>query len=214
MAKNIPKPEQPNRLVDSSKHKSEDLPLYFVFDRFKASSINIKGEFNSFYKNEEEYIRKISIFLGKALPLLSQENSSLFVDKLKMSQLHLHKILNKRVEVEKVLREYGFPEADINSIFEGAKLYQFEVPYENGAFRVIFELIGDNIISFLFLDPNHHIYFNKDKVDKSGSLFYDFCPIYKNELCKRMDYFDTCFAFEYLDFEKYKSSFSNDFSPK
>lgn len=213
MAKRIPNQEQPKNIVNSGTREIVESSLLFVFDRFKASSINIQGEFNSFYKDPEEYIRKISIFLGKALPLLSRENSSLFKDGAKLSQLHLHKVLNKRAEVERVLKEYGFPEDDINSIFDGANIYQFEVPYENGAFRVVFELIGDNVISFLFLDPNHHIYFNKDKVKESGSLFYEYCPVYGEKQCERMDYFDTCFAFEYLDFEKYKASFSNKYCP-
>ncbi len=214
MAKNIPKQEKPKKIVTTGKEKSESLPLYFVFDRFKATSISIDGEFNSFYKDADEYIRKISIFIGKALPLLSQENSSLFKDGPKNNQLHLHKVMNKCTEVENVLKEYGFPDEDINSIFDGAKIYQFEVPYENGAFRVVFELIDDNIISFLFFDPNHHIYFNKDKVKESGSLFFEYCPVFSENKCVRMDYLHTCFAFDYLDIQKYNDSFLNNYSPE
>ena len=94
---------------------------------------------------------------------------------------------------------------------EGADIYQLEIPFENGASRVVFQKI-DNLISFLFLDPNHHIYLNKKIVDGNGSLFFEFCPVNENDKCERMNYLNTCFAFEFLDVEKYRATYENTYS--
>ena len=80
----------------------------------------------------------------------------------------------------------GFNDNAIENFLEGADIYQLEIPFENGASRVVFQKI-DNLISFLFLDPNHHIYLNKKIVDGNGSLFFEFCPVNENDKCERMN---------------------------
>ena len=128
-----------------------------------------------------------------------------------MKNLHLHSLRGKEKILRKIFQEYSFNETAIDNFLEGSDIYQFEVPFENGSSRVVFQKI-DNLISFLFLDPNHHIYMNENIVHGNGSLFYEYCPINIEGVCERMNYFDTCFAFEYLDEEKYKSSFDNSYS--
>ena len=86
------------------------------------------------------------------------------------------------------------------------------MPYENGATRIVFERI-DNLISFLFLDPNHHIYMNRKYVEQNHSLFYDFCPVNLKGNCQRMDYLGTCFAFEFLDEQKYNNTYNYKYEP-
>lgn len=213
MSKHIPKKSNPSKLVKTPYKSSDSKPLCFTFNRFKTKSINIDGKFNNFYKDSNEYIRKVSALLEYALPQLSNEDSSIFGNQSKLHALHLHKIQNKRNELEAIFKIYGFPNDEINSIFEGAQIFQFEVPNENGAFRVVFELIGSNIISILFLDPNHHIYFNKAKIDQSNSLFYEFCPVYKSDNCNIMRQFNTCFAFEYLDKDQLADTYFYNYSP-
>lgn len=201
-----------NNVKNNSKPEKYE-NIVFSFGEFKLSPINLDGEFNNYYSNEDSYINKITLFLGKALPLLSKEKTSLFESEYnKMNSIHLHKINDKSEIIEKILTEYGFPKTNIDNILEGQDLYQLEVPYINGSMRIVFQRIG-NIVSFLFMDPNHHIYMNKDKVKSQNSLFYEYCPINKYKACDRLDYFRTCFAFEFLDEEKYELSFKNDYYP-
>jgi hypothetical protein len=199
------------RIVKPLENVHDDKPLIFTFSNFKMSPISIDG-FNNYYCNEEEYIRKISIILGKALPLLSNENTNIFTDKAKMKTLHLHLLNGKEDILRRIFKTYQFKDEIINNFIEGAEIYQIEVPYENGASRIIFERI-ENLISFLFLDPNHHIYLDRKIVDDNGSLFYDYCPINLEGDCERLDYLHTCFAFDYLDIDKYHSTFGYKFSP-
>lgn len=192
-------------IIKSNKKPYEDIPLIFTFANFNSSSISIDG-FNNYYANEKDFTKKISVLFGKALPLLSKEKLSIFSDLNKMDQLHLHLIKGKEKILREILKEYQYNEQVIEEIVGGNDIYQFEVPYENGASRVVFQKI-DNLISFLFLDPNHHIYLNRKFVDGNGSLFYEICPINEAGDCKRMDYFGTCFMFEFLDEEKYLQTF-------
>ncbi len=193
---------------------NEDSHLVFSFAQFSLKTINIKNEFNNCYKDVEHFSEKMSILLDKALPLLSKEKTSIFTAEYNKAQkLHLHKITDKREIVEKILKEYGFSQDSIDDIFEGDELYQLEVPYANGAMRIVFQRT-DNLISFLFVDPNHHIYFNKSKVEQAGSLFYEYCPVNEKSACERMDYLGTCYAFEYLDEDKLTASYKYSYEIK
>lgn len=191
----------------------DDPLLVFTFKNFHLAPIMVNKEFNNYYESSEQYIEKMTILLDKALPLLSDEKVSLFSgESRKASSLHLHKITNKREIVERILKEYGFTSRVINEMFEGDDIYQLEVPYANGATRIVFQRI-ENLISFLFVDPNHHVYFNPRKVEAAGSLYFDFCPVNAEHECERMDYLGTCYAFEFLDEEKYNKTFSSDYDP-
>lgn len=199
-------------IVKNNGELDSDAPLIFTFSNFKFFPINIDGIFNNYFENENEYIRKVSVLIGKALPLLSREQYSLFNDPSKTNNLHLHKLHGKEDILKQIFQEYQYSEDAINNFIEGAEIYQLEVPFENGSTRIVFERI-DNLISFLFLDPNHHVYMNQKLVDQANSLFYEYCPIAQDSLCQRMDYLGTCFAFEYLDEEAYKRSYENDYDP-
>lgn len=191
----------------------ENAVLLFTFAEFQLKPINLTGEFNNHYKDSEQFIDKISILMDKALPLLSKERASLFSKEYaKADALHLHRVTGKREIVEKILKEYGFKEEKIDNMFEGQELYQLEVPYANGATRIVFQRI-DNLISFLFVDPNHHVYFNQYKVKQAGSLYFEFCPVNEKKACSRMDDLGTCYAFEYLDEKKYYESFGYEYTP-
>lgn len=191
----------------------EDERLVFSFANFHFEPINIHGEFNNFYQSEEQYIEKISAFVAKALPLLSNEKVTLFSKEYsKADKIHLHKASGKKEIIATILEKYKFSQDAINNLLEGDDIYQLEIPYLNGSNRIFFQRI-DNIISFLFVDPNHHVYFNPQKVKESGSLYYEYCPIYAKQVCTRMDDLGTCYAFEYLDEEKYKASYEYDFNP-
>lgn len=187
--------------------------LFFTFSYFNLSPIRIEGRFNNFYKDMAEYTRKISILIGKVLPLLSKEENTIFSDNQKMNAMHIHKIRNKSDIIKTIMKEYRYPESVINEIMEGEEIYQFEMPYENGALRIVFQRI-EELINFLFIDANHHIYFDADKVEQNGSLFFDSCPVYLSDGCDRMDYLHTCFAFEFLDEEKIKETYGYRYSPE
>lgn len=200
------------RIVKNNGVLDKDAPLLFTFSNFKMSPINIDGVFNNYFGDETEYIRKVTILFEKALPLLSNEKYSLFNDPSKTEALHLHQLHGKEDILQKIFTAYHFGEQAINNFIEGAEIYQLEVPYENGATRIVFERI-DNLISFLFLDPNHHIYMNRKYVEQNHSLFYDFCPVNLKGNCQRMDYLGTCFAFEFLDEQKYNNTYNYKYDP-
>lgn len=48
---------------------------------------------------------------------------------------------------------------------------------------------------------------NKRFVDQNNSLFYEYCPLYQNNKCERMNYLKTCFAFEFLDQEALNATY-------
>lgn len=189
----------------------EKTSIVFTFAQFKLKPIVLSGEFNNHYKDIDHFSEKMMILLDKALPLLSKEKASLFTkDYEKSDALHLHRVSNKRDIVERVLKEYGFTEIAIDNMFEGQELYQLEVPYANGSTRIVFQRI-DNLISLLFVDPNHHIYFNPKKVKEAGSIYYEHCPVNEKKCCSRMDYLGTCYAFEFLDEMKYNETYGYGF---
>ena len=119
------------RIVKNNGVLDKDAPLLFTFSNFKMSPINID------------------------LPLLSNEKYSLFNDPSKTEALHLHQLHGKEDILQKIFTAYHFGEQAINNFIEGAEIYQLEVPYENGATRIVFERI-DNLISFLFLDEQKY----------------------------------------------------------
>lgn len=190
-----------------------ELPLLFTFSKFRFFPINLKDNFNNYFEDSEEYIRKTTNLLGLALPMLSNERLSIFNDLSKAKSLHIHTLDGKEEILKAIFEEYHYSEQEIDDFLEGKQIYQLEVPYENGATRVVFEKIG-NLLSFLFLDPNHHIYMNRRYVESNQSLFYEFCPCYAQNMCDVMEYMESCLAFDYLDHEKYNSSFSKSYSPK
>lgn len=189
--------------------KTYDAHPVFSFEDFHLEAINIPDSFNNHFKDPESYRKIISNLFGKGLQLLSIEKvDDLLKSRSKQGALHFHKITDKEDIIEKILRTYQFNDSKINNILEGDNLYQFEIPYENGATRVVFQVI-DSVFSLLFLDTNHHIYFNKTKVERAGSLFFEECPINNAGHCERLEYWKTCFAFEFLDVEKIKETYGN-----
>ena len=192
----------------------DNAPLFFSFAQFKLAPIKIEGIFNNFFKNEQHYIKMMFCFLGMAMPLLSKENATLFSsDFTKAGTMHIHKIHKKRNLIERILSIYGFSAQNIDNIFEGNEIYQLEVPYLNGATRVIFQRI-DNLLSFLFFDTNLHLYLDEIKTSSSGSLFYEFCPTFLHDNCNIMKELQTCYAFEFLDIQKITTSLGYEYVPK
>lgn len=191
----------------------ENNQLVFTFANFHLKPIQLKDEFNNHYDSEDQYVEKITILLDKALPLLSKERTSLFTTELqKAAAMHLHRVTDKKEIISDILLKYGFTSQEVDNIFEGENIYQLEVPYANGATRVVFQRI-DNIISFLFMDPNHHVYMNLKKAEEAGSLFYEYCPVHDEGRCDRMNYLHTCFAFEFLDEDKYNATYGCSYDP-
>lgn len=87
--KKIRNTKKANKLVTNTKVENRDQHLMFSFSNFMIKPLNMKN-FNNYYKDKDEYIRKITTFVGKMLPLLSNEKISLFEDYQKMNRMHLH----------------------------------------------------------------------------------------------------------------------------
>lgn len=156
----------------------------------------------------------MTIMLGMGLPLFSNEDiNSLDKDIIKQKQIHYHRIKeNKYAILEKILNAYGFSDDFIDNIIDGGNIYQFQIMGSKKSCRAVVHRV-ENIIYFLFLDVNHHIYFNKKLVEEANSLFYEFCPINIEGFCERMNYLNTCFVFDYLDIDKYRETFDFTYSP-
>ena len=163
-----------SRNVKNKGQIDKKMSLVFTFANFHLNSINIERKFNNFYKNDDEYIRKLSLLIGKALPLLSMETVDIFNDINKMDMLHLHKIRNRNDLLEEIFQKYNFSEDKIKICWK-VKIF----------------------ISLKYLM----------KMVLQELLFYNICPIYDDNLCPRMNYLQTCFAFEFLDKNKYQETY-------
>lgn len=201
-----------NVRLSNSEIKAIQHPV-FSFEDFHLTSVRVENEFNNYYKNEFTFINTTTNLFGRGLQLLAHENvNELVQDKIKQNKMHFHPVSGKEEIIEKILNKYGLNKIKIDNILEGGNIYQFEIPYENGATRVIFQVI-ENVFSLLFLDANHHIYFNKKKVIQANSLFFETCPVNVNKQCPRMDYVGTCFAFEFLDETKIEETYGYQYKP-
>ena len=177
----------------------------FSFRDFKLKSITIENKFNNHYKDINELNEKIIRFLTFSLPWFSNETIEALDKNLNMKdKFHFHKVGNDRFAIiEEILYAYEFPKSRVESIIDGNSIYQFCLNLRDAP-RIIAER-SDNIFSILFLDVNHHIYFNSEKVNSANSLFFETCPV---NLCGKCFYMDGfCFAFDFIDEEKVKTSY-------
>ena len=130
MEKLVKKPNastgQDFRIVKNLGEVDSNSPLIFTFSNFKLNPIKIDGEFNNHFLNEADYIRKISILIGKALPLFSNETHELFTDHTRTSAMHIHKLDGKEDILKKIFIAYQYNEKAINNFLEGAEIYQLE----------------------------------------------------------------------------------------
>ncbi|MFQ8631706.1 MAG: hypothetical protein ACLSAJ_10295 [Intestinibacter bartlettii] len=210
--KNINNPNKNVKNI-SDPNKGNNKKLIFSFDKFHLNSINIQGEYNNYYENEEHFFKVIITLLNEVLKRFSNEEiDDLKKDKAKNKYIHFHRIEKDKIDIiEKILKEYKFGEDITSNILEGNCIYQIEIPITDKAPRLVIELIG-NVAHLLFIDTNHHIYLNKKKVDDANSLFYEYCPVYDMNKCERMDYFKTCFCVDFLDEKKFRASYEYDYA--
>ena len=186
--------------------------VVFSFRDFRFVPINIVDCFNNHYKDEKDYFQKATNFIADALPLFSNETViDLTTNRGKKGLFHFHQIDDKRDIIERILKEYKFSDQRINDIIVGNNLWQFTSEL-NCPIRLIVEM-SDNLISFLFIDTNHHIYLFRDKTEESGSFNFEYCPVYRSEKCEIFKYSDTCYALEFLDEKKLLESLSYDYAP-
>lgn len=179
--------------------------IVFSFIDFHLKPINIKNQFNNHFKDQNDYLIKMTNLLTYCFNFFSNESVFSITTTKTQKTVHFHQIKpTKHALIKAILEEYQFNEEKISSILEGANIYQFESPNLNGSLRIVGELIG-NTFSVLFIDVNHHIYLNKTKM--GNSLFYEHCPRHINGECPRMDYFGTCYCFDYLDEDKFIKSY-------
>lgn len=177
--------------------KNSSSNLRFSFVNFKFDFINIENVFNNHFKDEESAAITMYNFLRNGLPLLETISVGDFLSGNIRKNLHCHKIDTSKLDVlKKVMSKLNFSEKHIEGIMDSG-VYQIEIPYEKGPIRMVGEFIRNNFY-LLFLDTNHHIYFNKKKVNQSDSLYFEYCPNNKNCQILNTQYGD-CYMDNYLD---------------
>lgn len=158
MPKNTKKMRISNNPEKSLIVPSNDLSNYnkivFDFTYFQTNSISING-FNNNYKNKMESINAVGDIFETFKNINIYDKNQFFSPAIK-KQFHYNQFENDdSIDlIERVLIEgYGMPKGKVE---EFERLY-FEFACDDGK-RVIGTKIHDNILSILFLDPNHLIY--------------------------------------------------------
>ena len=189
---------QPNRLIAD-------------FSKFKLFPICLRGEFNNHFKDQQHFCTVAAEFLGKILHKISSHTYSEICEGSQEGRiLHFHAIdKSHQLIVQRMLSEYGFPKTTIEQMTEGKDVFEFSAALGHTyAARVVCHK-DENILYFLFLDTNHHIYINERYVNES--LFYEECPAYNDKKCNYMP--ADCFAVGCLDEQKISDSFGYSASP-
>lgn len=197
----------------SANHKVKNISdkIVFTFENFELKPIKINGEFNNHFKDEKHYLKNITQLISKALPEISREPLSELLGGNKSTAFRFHKI-NKNIDgVCKILKEYSYPDYLIEDIISGNQLYQIVLKKGVNAPRLIVRRV-DNIFSVLFLDTNHHIYYNQEQVKIDNNLSYEFWPKYCIEDCSLAERMD-CILFDYVDIKKFKENISYNCNP-
>lgn len=185
--------------------------LVFSFEKFSLDPITISGEFNNHYEDLEHFSDVAAELLGKILPKISSHSyNEICVGGKEGETIHFHCIDEEhRGLVTKVFKNKGFPDKYIEQIMEGNSLFCFSAKLgHKHAARVVCQKI-DSTLYLLFIDANHHMYFNKKYA--KDSLFYEYCPIYSSGSCKYMP--SDCFAVDYLDEKKIEDSMGFSYAP-
>ena len=191
--------------------KLEDLNLVIDFSSFKLDPICLSGKFNNHFKDTDHFASIASYFLKNILPkITSHSYKDICEGGVEGRELHFHTIDDSHKElVREVLEKYSFPDSKIEQMFEGNSIFEFSaILGHTYAARVICHKV-DNILQLLFIDTNHHIYFNPKYTKES--LFYENCPIYAQGSCNYMPF--DCYAVSYLDEKKVAESFGYTTTP-
>lgn len=206
----------PKKVVRPNKQKIEGISdkisvpqngdiLSVNFSKFKFTSICMQGKFNNHFKDSQHYISIVTNLLDVVLPkITSHPYSEICEGSNEGRQLHFHTIDDKhRKIVREILKEYNFSDIIVDQMFEGNNIYEFSASFGHvHAARIVCHKV-ENVLYFLFIDTNHHIYF--DQKYAGESLFYEDCPQYLEGKCTYMP--NDCFAVSYLDEKKIAESF-------
>ena len=185
--------------------------LSINFSKFKLEPICLRGKFNNHFKNTEQYNSIVTNLLNVVLPKITSHSYNEVCEGSKEGrQLHFHSIDDKhRIIVRDILKEYNFSDKIIDQMFEGNNIYEFSAVFGHiYPARIVCHKVG-NVLYFLFIDTNHHIYF--DEKYARESMFYEDCPKYLSDDCSYMP--NDCFAVSYLDEKKIVESLGYIFKP-
>ena len=178
--------------------------LSVSFSKFKLNPICLRGKFNNHFKDNQQYISIVTSLLSVVLPkITSHSYGEVCEGSNEGRQLHFHTIDDKhRKIVREILKEYNFSDIIVDQMFEGNNIYEFSAVFGHiYAARIVCHKVG-NVLYFLFIDTNHHIYIDEKYVRES--MFYEDCPKYLEDDCSYMP--NDCFAVSYLDEKKIAES--------
>lgn len=195
---NMPSTGKSISQVNIPLHSSDNLSVNFSNFVFKA--ISLPNRFNNHFKNDEHFRSVLSDFIQQILPkITSHKFTEICEGSPQGKTLHFHTVDEEHGEIiREVLSELNFPKNKIEQIYEGHKIFEFSACLGHTYPARVFGYNVDNIIYLLFLDTNHHIYFNPKYA--KDALFYEDCPICKKNECTYMP--TDCFAVGYLDENK------------
>lgn len=211
--KEIPRPIKPAKkgVPDRIRVPEKSETLSINFSKFKFKPICLKGKFNNHFKDDQQYTSIMTSLFSVILPkITSHSYRELNASSSESRQLHFHTIDDKHcVIVKEILKEYNFSDIMINQMFEGNNIYEFVASLGHTyPARIVCHKVG-NVLYFLFIDTNHHIYINEKYVGES--MFYEDCPKYLEKECPYMP--RDCFAVSYLDEKKILESYDYEIEP-
>ena len=160
--KEIPRPIKPAKkgVPDRIRVPEKSETLSINFSKFK---------FNNHFKDDQQYTSIMTSLFSVILPkITSHSYRELNASSSESRQLHFHTIDDKHcVIVKEILKEYNFSDIMINQMFEGNNIYEFVASLGHTyPARIVCHKVG-NVLYFLFIDTNHHIYINEKYVGES-----------------------------------------------
>lgn len=169
MGFNKGKPKLPQGYLEEIQNK-QTLNFKFSFTDFELGSIEkgIIKDFSNYYFNQNHFL-KVNESLFASIKILSNENYKSAIINHSVEKTMHFKILDKPESIERIeriLRGYNKSESTIEQ-WKESKYIEFGVQEE----RFIGIIIDYNIISILYVDPNH-LTFPNNRFDINMKLSY------------------------------------------
>ncbi len=207
----VPSIPKSGSAISVASDSKKNAALVLNFSKFKLFPINLREEFNNFFKDIDHFAAVASNFLGIIVPKINTLSYNEICDGTQEGKgLHFHTIHQSHYQlIRNILIQYGYAISEIEQILEGNSLFEFVASQGHiYAARVVCYKV-ENVLFLLFFDTNHHIYLEQRRV--KDSFFYEYCPNYLSNNCKNMPY--DCLAMEFLDEQKYYSTYGFTYSP-
>lgn len=155
-------------LIKESTIPEKDKKIVFSFSDFLKESI-VCGDFNNKYANKIDSINAVKDFFNSLKDIstltISQLSSSSYKGKFHYNELNREDVIKR---INKILiKGYNLPEQFVKNDLEST---YFEFEFKDGK-RAICTKTEENVISILFLDPNHLVCIDSSRLVKEKQKY-------------------------------------------